>query len=648
MANKTHNITKIAVTVFLLLQFKQNNNLIKKIFMTKKIILFGIFTIIMSGAALNAQVGINTENPRATFEVVANSNTLSNVAPGIIIPVMPTTQRDAINNPPNSLIIFNTDENCLNYYYGDTRQWLSICGSEPPASLTIDCGRVSISGNYIKGLPCGGSNYMQIPITVNTPGNFTILGITKSNNGYSFSYSGTATVPGTMLVTIPAQGTPAAIQTDTVIIKVNNLTLDDCNSAVIDVFNPAATYTVTSCGQSHFGGSYVAGQTVTTTHTDTVWVNVPAATFEEEQDLWSITTNTVDGISFAGSGKFTNAGHQFVILYAQGTPTNSKDKVFTYTTNSLDPAQQAANCQTTLKMTLNKMTVWYWNEGYNIFYDAAARRMLQNPALFGPDASAKQPVKGLTMINGNNSNTGLRTALSSATPPDIVWLFYNINLDASTITALVDYVQAGGVLVFSSDNTTTLNFFSSLYGTTIGGNYLNTNFGNYTLLNSSFAGDPIVGGAFATFGAPSSGAQYNYWAENTNGGYGGTWYLTGLPASEIIYANNVNNSTDAGSGRHTTAIAGAATMFRSTQFNIVYMGNGGWTSAATATSGNAVLGNPLRYNGTTVNNTVPAQQMYGRTAATCVMTNNAALSCNIMAWAIRQAQWNGINSKNYK
>jgi hypothetical protein len=631
-------IIKTDILIFLTHFNKQKFQIInnkKNNFMTKRIIFMGLIALIMSGAALNAQVGINTETPKATLEVVANSS--SNVAPGIIIPVMSKEQRDAIENSPNSLIIFNTDENCLNYYFGESHQWLSLCGSEPPASLTIDCGEVSVSGNYIKGMACGGGNYLQIPIMVNTPGNFTILGTTKRNNGYSFSYSGTATVPGAMLVNVPAQGTPAAIQVDTVMIKVNNLTLEDCNSAIIDVFNPAATYTITSCSENHFGGSYIAGTTVTSANTDTVYVNVPADTYEEGQNLWSITTNTVDGISFSGSGMFTTTGPQKVVLYAQGTPVNSKDKVFTYTTNSLDPAQQEANCKTTLKMTLNKMTVWYWNQGYNAFYTAASRAVFQNPASFGPLASSKQPVQGITMTDGGGLTATLRNALASATPPDIVWLFYDINIDAQTRTALVDYVKKGGVLVYSSDNSSTLDFFSSLYGTTIGGTYVNTNYRDYPLLNTGFAGDPVVGGPFATFGAASSGAQYNYWAENTNGGTGGTWYLTGLPSSEIIYATNQNNSNNA-------LVAGSATFFRSTQYNVVYVGNGGWTSPQAYYNGNQ-SGNPFRYSGSGTN-TVPAAQMYGYNPY--VLTNNAALACNIMAWAIRQAQWTGINSKNYK
>ena len=605
--------------------------------MTNKMILIGIFAFMINSAVLNAQVGINTETPRATFEVVAN-NSSSNVAPGIIIPVMSTDQRDAVSNPPNSLIIFNTNENCLNYYHSDSHQWLSLCGSEPPASLTIDCGGVSISGNYIKGLPCGGSNYMQIPITVNTPGNFTILGITKSNNGYSFSYSGTATVPGAMLINIPAQGTPAAIQTDTVMIKVNNLTLDDCNSAIIDVFNPAATYTITSCGQNHFGGNYVAGQSITSTHKDTVWVNVPAATFEGGQDLWSITTNTVDGLSFSGSGRFTTSGSQYVVLDAQGTPTNSKDKVFTYSTNSLDPAQQTATCQTTLRMTLNKMTVLATSSGYNAFSGGSVSRIFSNPAMFGPNASAKQPVAGFTWQTYGN----LPTLLNSATPPDILIITYAEGVSDAYVNAIVSYIQKGGVVIFSTETTGSatgggaygmirkLCEAYSLGSPTAGAVSAS---GNYTypfLWNQIPADDPITAGPFGDLRAMG----VNYWGEDA----AGTQYVVNLPSQFVVYSNSQNSSNN-------TLVANSATMARMTTANFLFIGDGGWSNVATS-SNTRVTGNPFRTTGTAPN-IVPNTQIYGATGSG-QLTANSIMGANIMAWAIRQAQWNGINSKNYK
>ncbi len=86
---------------------------------------FGI--IIMSHLSLNAQVSINITgtNPDASamLDVVSTSK-------GVLIPRMTTSQRDAISNPAQSLLIFNTSSQCFQSY--DQGKWNNIwctCGN---------------------------------------------------------------------------------------------------------------------------------------------------------------------------------------------------------------------------------------------------------------------------------------------------------------------------------------------------------------------------------------------------------------------------------------------------------------------------------------------------------------------------------------
>ena len=43
------------------------------------------------------------------------------------MPRLTSTQRNAIVTPPNGLLIYNTVENCFNYYNAGTNAWKSMC-----------------------------------------------------------------------------------------------------------------------------------------------------------------------------------------------------------------------------------------------------------------------------------------------------------------------------------------------------------------------------------------------------------------------------------------------------------------------------------------------------------------------------------------
>ena len=672
--------------------------------MRKYFMLFVIAGMLLTGLTnVQAQTKIK-DNTVAETPLTPDSTAimeLESVHRGFLPPRMDSIQRNQIaagnaNALKDGMLIFNTDEQCVDYYDSTGTaetgqgQWISLCGS-PLAQLSVDCGSITIPAAdtpFVEGIALG-TQYLQIPITVNTPGSYTIIATPTTPNGYSFSYSGTAAAQGTMLVNVPAQGTPINDETDVLNVLINNKSLDNCSNLTIRVLNTAATYTIVSsgaaassnCGQNHFGGTYQAGTVMTAANTDTLYVNV--TNISNGQNVWSITTNTVDGVYFSGSGVFTATGVQQVILKAVGTPASTQQSLkFSYNTNS--PAMAGVACADSLKMALHAPSILFMNgtnSAYNIFYSGyTARQMFTNNlALFGSQAQAVCPVQGasnpapattatamtgtgttgISTFSATNKSTvaslpsGMSTvsdatlastlpnAITAGTAPDIIWLTY-LDYITGDAAALASYVKAGGVLIVNGMEGTSPNtgaLFTAIYGNTVTSTGLTTTGASYPLVNTSF--DAISGGPFGTFGAAGSGAQYSFWSEDGSA----TQYLLGLPASETdIYSNNVNTVNQ-------SYITGSVTMYKSNQYNLFFAGDGGFTDPYTAgsriagsTNGTSAYG-PVGYYTGGYGGTVPVNLSYNPGG---VSSDNAALMCNIMAWAIQQAQFNGINSAKYK
>jgi hypothetical protein len=87
---------------------------------------------------LPAQVGINANgtppNPAAMLDVESSNK-------GFLPPRLTTAQRNAIANPVNGLMIFNTDNHCMEYYRPSG--WFGLCPSPP---VVISLPVTSITG----------------------------------------------------------------------------------------------------------------------------------------------------------------------------------------------------------------------------------------------------------------------------------------------------------------------------------------------------------------------------------------------------------------------------------------------------------------------------------------------------------------------
>ena len=78
-----------------------------------------------------------------------------------------------------------------------------------------------------------------------------------------------------------------------------------------------------SCTGASLSGSFTAGTAATATNTVALEVTVDSI------GSYIVTTGTVDGIKFSGSGNFTVTGAQTITLTASGTPTNAGTFNFT-------------------------------------------------------------------------------------------------------------------------------------------------------------------------------------------------------------------------------------------------------------------------------------------------------------------------------
>ena len=119
--------------------------------------------------------------------------------------------------------------------------------------------------------------------------------------------------------------------------------------------NSSTTANVLDCYNSNLNGVIAEGIPLTTTNTSLkiqVIVNTPGA--------YNITTNTVNGYSFSGSGTFTTTGLATVTLQGAGTPLATQIDTFTITL-----AGQTNSCTIDLEVLGGlKNCLDYLNEGF--------------------------------------------------------------------------------------------------------------------------------------------------------------------------------------------------------------------------------------------------------------------------------------------
>ncbi|GHU57207.1 hypothetical protein FACS189411_10110 [Bacteroidia bacterium] len=583
-----------------------------------------LLTLILAAMCVitaKAQVGINTEkpNPFTVLDVVSNDK-------GMLIPRLNETERDAliIDESANSLLIFNTTENCYNYWSYDEREWKSLCGNIGKAVFDpIDCSAITVYGDYVQGSNVDPSHYLSLEIDVLKAGTFTINGTT--GNGYYFTLTSSILTTGLTTLSIPAQGKPGKSGTDHLVLNGVPLKGSTC-SPTITVDIPTATYAI-DCNRITVMGAYQAETSLTADNKLSMYVTVTEAT--PAAGSYYIKSDTKDGLSFSVTGNFTAPGTYLLEIPARGTVNSSKVKNFTLTTNSKDGA---AVCHFDVTPVVPSKKVYVYGDGYYRISNAEQRKMLESKTNFGPAGTVKY--EGFTYTNGSTSdnlvNRGndpliLRDDLASTTPPDIIHVTYPIGIGTLAVAAIVDYAKKGGVVILTlEDADRNKDFVDGLFGinaTVTRPGRLDGKLFTLPILNN----DPIINGPFGNL----SGKTFAY-----DGGFNNV--ITNVPLNQVtVY------STDDYVGNTSGPTEGLVGAFRHNSLNVVFFPDGGTLSG----DGNS---------GSSTNTAYPVKAGSSPDFLPVVKTwqggvaYNSYLLCNIMAWALNQAQYYGINSANYK
>jgi hypothetical protein len=230
---------------------------------------------------------------------------------------------------------------------------ITVVGPAPSAAVYTlagapgACTGATVGGTYTVGTALTPANTITVTVNVTSPGTYAIGGATT--NGFLFTGSGLFTAPGPISVTLTGSGTPITAGTATV--AITTLTLNTCTYDITVLpagGGGAAVFTLNgapgNCTAPVVNGTYTINSAVTVANTVILKVDVTTA------GTYNITTNTVDGITFSGSGNLLIGTAQPITLIASGTPvgtagprtfkptiTNSCDFVVNYVAVTVPP-----------------------------------------------------------------------------------------------------------------------------------------------------------------------------------------------------------------------------------------------------------------------------------------------------------------------
>lgn len=196
------------------------------------------------------------------------------------------------------------------------------------SDLTKSCLPKTVAGTYIEGKDLSDSNYIEVDVNVTSPGPYLI--ITDTVNGYSFAGTGIFTSTGSNTVKLTGKGKPIATGNNNFIVMyyTSSCLIQVDVAPVAGNIIPAAFAlqgAPDSCIPGSVFGNYIKGRSVNSE--DTVVIGLMVTT----PGSFEISTNTVNGYKFLGSGVLTRTGLQTVTLTATGVPLNAGINIFTVT-----------------------------------------------------------------------------------------------------------------------------------------------------------------------------------------------------------------------------------------------------------------------------------------------------------------------------
>lgn len=284
------------------------------------------------GAVLNTEaiyhmgpisLGSSSSDPNAALDITSGSK-------GILIPRISKSERDAILTPlANGLLIYNTTNNCLNYFDGNANKWLSLCGTYEPATFgLLNCNTPSgPNGTYKQGTALNSdSNTYTLKVNVTSTGNYQV--IVNTGNGYSFNKSGIFTETGTFDIVLAGQGTPVNGPVDnTPVLIFNGVNVNPaCTLPLIHVNGATTSFTV-NCSGSTINGIYRQGIALDATN----YIDIPVSGVITPGNA-VVETAVINGIKFSSGTVSIDNSTTSIRLYGQGTPASiSASTLYTFT-----------------------------------------------------------------------------------------------------------------------------------------------------------------------------------------------------------------------------------------------------------------------------------------------------------------------------
>ncbi len=263
-------------------------------------------------------VQVNVSYP-GTFDIKSDSvNGYSFSKTGSVVLGLNTIRLYATGKP------LAAGTNIFTITYGTSTCTFAITVPGPgvvPAVFTLSgspavCVNATVGGVYTVNTALALSNTLTIEVDVTTTGTYVIAASPVPTNGFAFTGSGTFTSPGKQLVTLTGTGTPQRAEISAV--SVTNISSTCTIPVTVQPASAPAVFTLdgtpATCTGFTVAGVYTAGSAASAGNTVKLNVTVTTA------GSYNITTNTVNGISFSGTGTLA-LGAQTIILTATGIPT---------------------------------------------------------------------------------------------------------------------------------------------------------------------------------------------------------------------------------------------------------------------------------------------------------------------------------------
>lgn len=297
-----------------------------------------------------------------------------------------------------------------------------------------NCLPINVHGVFQSGDTLLVSNYIDIHVHVDSVGAYSIASDTV--NGFYFKGIGTLGYKGDTLIRLYGHGTPLAEGVNTFTISYSG------TSCSVDVLvergvhsTPPYTFDMAggTCSGAIVNGVYHTGEPLSATNTVQLKVNVitPGA--------YTITSTTVNGIYFSGSGTFPTTGPQAITLTGNGIP-------LVYAPTSFTVAAGSSSC----KFIVNVTAPFYFTgqiRGSDVYYQVDERKNIYNVIISGN-------YEATNISNLNTTNTlGIEVGIyknfgHTPTEAERIDLFHIGTYDYGSVAGLKD-----GVVVYYFDGT---------------------------------------------------------------------------------------------------------------------------------------------------------------------------------------------------